>query len=65
MNKMKYYTKGYYTGYKDGFVNTKVYFAIKQELPSNRWLMANKGTSLDTRKKIQAAMEKQQFNEYS
>ena len=63
INRKYYYNKGYTTGYKEGFLNTKIYYAINRSVPTNRWLLQHEGIVLDTRKKIKKAMEQPQVHD--
>ena len=49
--------QGYDDGYRDGATNVKMYYSMKSELPSMKWLKDNHGKLLDTRVKFLAAVE--------
>ena len=50
--------KGYRNGYRDGATNVKMYYSLKSELPSLKWLKENQGQLLDTREKLVASLNK-------
>ena len=56
----KYWRKrGYDKGYRDGSTNVKMYFTMKHVLPSVNWIKAQSGKHLDSRPKIDAALEEE------
>lgn len=63
VNRKYYFNKGYDFGYKNGFLNTKIYYALNRSIPSNQWLMVHSGQLLDTRKKLMKAMRETKVDE--
>ena len=49
--------KGYEKGYRDGTTNVKMYFSLKQTLPSTHWLKTHSGTWINTREKLDRTLE--------
>ena len=47
-------------GYRDGATNVKMYFSIKNTLPSVQWIDSQSGNHLNSRLKMDAALKEEE-----
>tara|TARA_B100000749_G_C17979628_1_gene282645 strand:- start:39 stop:299 length:261 start_codon:yes stop_codon:yes gene_type:complete len=52
--------KGYDKGYRDGSTNVKMYYTMKDTLPSVSWIEAQSGKHLNSRSKIDDALKEEE-----